>query len=235
MLDLLRESLGASWLLSLLAAYAGGVLASLTPCVYPLIPITASYVASQTENASSRRRAPALSAVYVLGLATTYALLGFTAAFTGSFFGAIATNPWTLLLVGVFISMFSLAMMDVFAVPIPRVFSAIGGKSSAARGLPGAFLLGLASGLVAGPCTAPVLAVLLAYVAAEGAPVFGFSVLFVFSFGMGTLLIVVGTFAGAAARLPKSGSWMVFMKKALGLAMLAAGEYFVFQAGVQWL
>lgn len=234
-MDLLRESLGASWLLSLLAAYAGGVLASLTPCVYPLIPITASYVASQTGKESSRLRVPALSAMYVFGLAITYALLGFTAAFTGSFFGAIATNPWTLLLVGVFISVFSLAMLDVFTVPMPRILAGSGERGSAARGLPGAFLLGLASGLVAGPCTAPVLAVLLAYVAAEGNPVFGFSVLFVFSFGMGTLLIVVGTFAGAAARLPRSGPWMVFMKKALGFAMLAAGEYFVFQAGVQWL
>lgn len=229
----MNGNIDASWPAAILFSYAGGVLASFTPCVYPLIPITASYVISRSGDVPSRMRALSLSLTYVMGLSITYASLGFFAALTGSFFGSIATNPWTFMLVGIFISMMALGMLEVVSVPAPGFMS--GGSAEAGSGLIGAFTLGLVSGFVAGPCTAPALAVLLTYVAKEGNPVFGAVLLFVFSFGMGSLLIVLGSFSGLAGRLPKSGAWMTKIKTALGILMLGMGDYFIFQAGRQWL
>jgi thiol:disulfide interchange protein DsbD len=229
----MNGNIDASWPTAILFSYAGGVLASFTPCVYPLIPITTSYVISRSGGVPSRSRAFFLSLAYVTGLSLTYAGLGFFAALTGSFFGSIATNPLTLLLVGLFISMMALGMLEVVSVPVPGFMS--GGSASAGSGLFGAFTLGLVSGFVAGPCTAPALAVLLTYVVREGNPVFGAVLLFVFSFGMGSLLIVLGSFSGLAGRLPKSGAWMTKIKTALGILMLGMGDYFIFQAGRQWL
>jgi thiol:disulfide interchange protein DsbD len=98
----------------------------------------------------------------------------------------------------------------------------------------GSFLIGAASGLVMGPCTAPVLAVLLGYVATRQDLFYATSLLFVFSVGMGTLLILLGTFAGLLANLPKSGSWMTKISRLFGWLMIAAGQYFLIQAGMLW-
>ena len=229
----MNGNVDASWPTAIFFSYAGGVLARFHPCVYPLIPITTSYVISRSGGGASRWGAFSLSLIYVTGLSITYAGLGFFAALTGSFFGSIATNPWTLLLVGIFISMMALGMLEIVSISVPGFIYK--GSASGGTGLIGAFTLGLVSGLVDGPCTAPALAVLLTYVAREGNPVFGAALLFVFSFGMGSLLIVLGSFSGLAGRLPKSGLWMAKIKTALGILMLGMGDYFIFQAGRQWL
>jgi thiol:disulfide interchange protein DsbD len=217
--------LTASVFLSLAAAFLGGVAASFTPCVYPMVPITARYVVSGNLG-GSKGRGFVLSLFYVTGISVTYASLGIFAALTGRLFGHINTNPLAYFIVANIIIILGLGMLDVFPIPV------IGAKDSAKKsGIVGAFLVGIASGFVAAPCTAPVLGVLLAYVASTQDVLLGASLLFVFAFGLGTLLILVGTFSGVLASLPKSGEWMVKIKKIMGIFMIGMGEYFLIKMG----
>jgi thiol:disulfide interchange protein DsbD len=225
--------LGASIPLALAAAFAGGVLASLTPCVYPMIPIVSTYVGSKTVGGEKTRlRSFSLSCAYVVGMALVYAALGMTAALTGRLFGEISTSPLAHFLVANVIVLLGLNILDV--VPLPRLPS-FNSSQRERKGIFGALLIGAASGLVASPCTAPVMGVLLTWVGTRQNVFLGGSLLFAFSLGMGSLLILVGTFSGVLATLPKSGKWMVGVKKTLGLIMLALGEYFLVRAGQLWL
>jgi cytochrome c-type biogenesis protein len=217
--------LKASVIMSFVAVFLGGVLTSFTPCVYPMIPITASYVGSNNLG-GSKLRGCVLSVFYVTGVAVTYACLGVFAAVTGRLFGEIGTNPYAYFIVANIIIILGLGMLDVF--PIPMIASKSSPKTG---GIFAVFLVGIASGFVAGPCTAPVLGVLLAYVASTQNILLGGGLLFVFAFGMGLLLILVGTFSGVMAALPKSGEWMVKIKKAFGIIMIGLGEYFLIKMG----
>jgi len=221
----LEVYLNASIFMSLAAAFTGGLLTSFTPCVYPMIPITAGYVSSNNLG-GSKLKGFWLSISYVLGVATTYASLGMIAAMTGNLFGQVSTNPWAYLIVANVIIFFGLGMLDVFQMPM--VGKAISVKK---KGGTGAFFMGIASGFLAAPCTAPVLGVLLAYVASTQNVIFGGSLLFVFALGMGLLLAIVGTFSGVMASLPKSGAWMGKIKKSLGIVMIFVGEYFLIKMG----
>lgn len=221
----LQLYLQTSVTMAFLAALLGGFLTSLTPCIYPMIPITVGHIGSSNIG-GSRTRAFLLSVVYVLGVAVTYAAMGVFAALSGRLFGEFNSSPWSYLFVGNVILLLGLSMLDVFTLPMfaPKP----GGRSG---GLLTTFGLGLSSGLVAGPCTAPVLGVLLAYVATTGNGLLGGALLFVFAFGMGLFLIVVGTSSGIMAAIPKSGNWMVNVKKGLGWLMVILAEYFLVQAG----
>lgn len=215
-------------LLALLTAFAAGILTSFTPCVYPLIPITIGIIGAKSS--TSRTKAFMLSLLYVLGLALVYASLGIFAALSGKFFGQISTNKWTYLVIGNFFLLFGLSMLDVFSLQITFLQNLnLGGKSS--KGWLSAFIFGGISALVAGPCTTPILGALLAYVATKQNIILGFFMLFLFALGMGFLLIIVGTFTGMLSALPKSGSWMVTVKKSFGFFMIALGEYFIIKAG----
>jgi len=223
--------LGGSPLVAIGAAFAGGVLAGLSPCVYPMIPIVSAYVGSRSAGEKTRASSFMLSLAYVVGMATVYSLLGMVAALTGRLFGQISTNPWALLVVANVLILFALNILEV--IPFPTWFS---GRpmEPAAGGAAGAFLLGAASGLVASPCTSPVLFGLLTFVATNRSVVYGASLLFAFSMGMGILLIAAGTFSGLASALPRPGRWMVGVKKVLGLLMLGLAEYFLIKAGQAW-
>jgi len=219
-------------LLAVGAAFAGGFLASLSPCVYPMIPIVSVYVGSRNAGEKSRAKSFQLSLGYVFGMATVYALLGMVAALTGSLFGQIASSPWALLVVANMLMLLSLNILEV--VPFPALpWSRY--REPAAGGVIGAFLVGAASGLVASPCISPVLLGLLTFVATKHSVLYGGSLLFVFSLGMGVLLVAAGTFSGLAARLPKPGPWMVGVKKFLGVLMLVLAEYYLIKAGQSWL
>lgn len=228
-LSQLDTYLQSSLLLSFTAAFLGGLLASMTPCVYPMIPITVGIVGNSNIG-GSRLRAFVLSLSYVTGIAITYAALGIFAAATGRFFGAINTNPWTLLIVANIILLLGLGMLEVFHLPsfAPQLSTRI-------KGIPGIFVVGLTSGLIAGPCTAPVLGVLLAYVATTRNMILGGSLLFVFAFGMGTILLAVGTFTGLMAAIPRSGEWMNRIKKLLAIFMIGLAEYFLIKAGMMFM
>jgi thiol:disulfide interchange protein DsbD len=219
--------LGHSFLLTYAAAYLAGVLVSFTPCVYPVVPITAAVIGAQ--GGVSAGRGLILSLSFVLGLAVTYTAIGMFAAQTGRLFGSIQASTLTQGALGFLFVLMGLAMLEVFhlslerLVPRPR-------EGAGRKGIVGSFAIGLTSGFLLGPCTAPVLAVILGVVAARQSVFFGGSLLFVFSFGVGTLLILVGTFTGILAGLPKSGAWMTGVKKISGVVLLAAGAYFLYSA-----
>ncbi len=225
----LEGYLSASPFLAYIAVFLGGVLTSFTPCVYPMIPITIAYIGGRS--GESRLKGLSLSIFYVLGMAATYSALGAFAAMTGKLFGAASTNPILYLVVANIFIFLGLSMLDVFTLPMPSFLtSRQPGKKSG--GYFGAFLVGLLAGTVAAPCTAPVLGVVLTFVAAKQNVIYGMTLLFVFSIGLGTLLIIVGTFAGLMSSMPKTGKWSVAIKKIFGYLMIAAGEYFLVQAGI---
>ncbi|MHC4591998.1 MAG: protein-disulfide reductase DsbD family protein [Planctomycetota bacterium] len=213
--------------LAVLVAFAGGVLASLTPCVYPVIPIIVGYVGSSREK--SRLRAFLLSLFYVIGMAITFAGLGAFAALSGRLFGQVQSSPVAHIIVGNIIILFGLSLLGVFTLPLPSFLAKR--KASGRRGLLGAASMGLASGFVTAPCTAAVLGVLLTYVATRQNVIFGMITLFSFAMGMGVLLILIGTSAGLLAALPKSGRWMERVEKVMGWGMLILGEYFLIRGG----
>ncbi|MFP4429279.1 MAG: cytochrome c biogenesis protein CcdA [Desulfovermiculus sp.] len=232
MLDLtssMQTALDSSLILAAGLSFMAGLMASLTPCVYPLIPVVVTYVSSNSVQDQSKWRAFTTSLAYVCGLAAVYAGLGMLAALTGSFFGSMATNPWTQFIVANIFILLGLNILEV--IPLPLL--SLGGNASTrpGKGLLGAFTVGAASGLVASPCTAPVLGILLAYAGSTQNVVTGGILLLLFSFGMGMILLAAGTFTGLLTSLPRPGNWMNWIKKGLGLAMIGLGEYFLIQAG----
>ena len=215
--------------LAYIIVFLGGVLTSFTPCVYPMIPITIAYIGGRSGD--SRMKGFSLSLFYVIGMALTYSALGAFAAMTGKLFGAASTNPILYLVVANIFIFLGLMMLDAFTLPIPS-FLASRQPSKRVGGYLGAILVGLLAGTVAAPCTAPVLGVVLTVVAAKQNILYGVTLLFVFSIGLGTLLIIVGTFAGLMSSMPKTGKWSVAIKKFFGWVMIATGEYFLVQAGI---
>jgi cytochrome c-type biogenesis protein len=237
----LQEYLSASSLLAYPAAFVAGVLISFTPCVYPVIPIQLGFVSGQTAATSGQERSRrlnfrgfTLSVLFVTGMAIVYALLGAFASLTGTLFGLWAASPWTYLVVSNVILVLALSMLDVFQLPTPQFLSNWNPRRKG-KGYGSALLIGAASGLVVGPCTAPALGAALTYVGTKGNVVFGTSILFVFAFGMGALMIALGTFGGALAAMPRSGQWMVRVKKAFGVIMIVIAEYLLLQAGQRFM
>lgn len=232
-LSLVPDLLAQRPLLALPLVFLGGVLTSLTPCIYPMIPITAAVVGGQsTGPGASRRRSVLLTAAYVTGLAAVYATLGLLAGLTGSLFGSVSTNPWLYFLLANLLLVFAVMLLDVVAVPVPRRLL---GKAASLDGggrVAGTFAVGAASGLVAAPCGAPVMASLLTWVGATGSALLGFAHLFVFSLGMCALLVVVGLAAGGAVRLPAPGPWMVRVKQAFAVVLVGVAEYYLVQMGL---
>jgi cytochrome c-type biogenesis protein len=228
----LSAYLQESVFLSFLAVYIGGVLISFTPCIYPVVPITVAFIGAR---GGSKGRSFFLSLIYVLGMAVTYTILGAVAALSGKLFGQIQSNPWTYFFIGNICIIMGLSMFDVFALSIrtPAFITRLQSKKRMG-GITGGFWVGAASGLVMGPCTAPVLAVILSYAATRQNVAFASGLMFVFACGMGTLLILVGTFAGLLAGIPKSGVWMVRISRLFGWILLGAGEYFLINAGMLW-
>ena len=219
--------------LAYVAVYLGGVLVSFTPCVYPVAPITIAFIGAH--GSGSKRKGFVLSIIYVLGMSITYTALGAIAALSGKVFGQLQTNPWTYMIMANICILMGLAMLDVYVLPwrTPQFIARMQPREKT-KGIISSFLIGMASGLVMGPCTAPVLAVLLGYVATQQNLFFAATLLFVFAFGLGTFLIILGTFAGLLANLPRSGPWMVRITHLFGWILIGAGEYFLIQSGVLW-
>jgi len=213
--------------------FAAGVATSLTPCIYPMIPITAGVLGGAGAATRSRRRTAALTAMYVLGLALVYATLGLVAGMTGTLFGTISSNPWAYFTFGNLLLLAALAMLDVIPLRAPQRVLAWAGRLGG-DSVGGAFLLGATSGLVAAPCGAPAFAAVLTWVASTRSAVWGFTYLFVFSLGMTALLVVVGLASGSLAALPRAGTWTLWIKRLGAIIMLAMAEYYFVKMGTTW-
>jgi cytochrome c-type biogenesis protein len=225
-------------LVALPLVFLGGVLTSLTPCIYPMIPITAAVVGGQTVGAVAgpgrRRMALVLSLAYAIGLAAVYATLGLIAGLTGSLFGSISSSPWAYFTMANLLVLAALAMFDVIPVRLPASWTQRAATAGTGGRVAGTFAMGAASGLVAAPCSAPVMIAVLGWVSTTQSAGLGFLYLFVFSLGMTTLLIVIGLSAGAVSALPRSGAWMVWVKRGFGLVMLGVAEYYLIKMGQVW-
>lgn len=228
--EAIQGALAGKSLLAYPLVFGAGLVTSLTPCVYPLIPVTVSILGAK--KAESRLKSFLLALSYVLGIAVTYAALGAFAALTGAMFGEVASNPWVNIAMAVVLAALSLNMLEVFHFRLPGLAGASAGQRKS--GFVSNFVLGLVFGLVASPCTAPVLGAILLWVGQTGSVVRGSSLLFVFALGMGAFLLAVGTFSSLATTLPKSGDWMVRIKIAMGTLLLAMAGWFCFQAGQLW-
>lgn len=223
--------------------FGAGVLTSLTPCIYPMIPITAAIVGGQSLDAGGgaatapapRWRPALLTLAYVIGLASVYAGLGLFAGMTGTLFGSISTNAWALLAMGNLLLLAALAMLDVIPVRLPASLVQRAATAGTGGRFAGALAMGAMSGLVAAPCSAPVMAAVLTWVSTTRSAGLGFLYLFTFSLGMCALLVAVGLSSGAVARLPRAGLWMVWIKRLFAALMLGAAQYYFVQAGTVWI
>jgi thiol:disulfide interchange protein DsbD len=210
-------------ILSLFIIFLGGLGLNLTPCIYPLIPITVGFFVAQ--GAGSPRWVFVLSLFYVLGMAITYSILGTIAALTGSLFGSALQNPLVLILIAFVLVGLSLSMFGIYEIRLPTFLTRIAGKSS--QGIFGALLMGLTVGILAAPCIGPFIIGLLSYVGQKGDPVLGFWTFFVLALGMGTPFVFLGILSGSLNRLPRSGEWMVWVKRIFGFVMLGMAVYFL--------
>jgi thiol:disulfide interchange protein DsbD len=208
---------GAAFLFALTA----GFLTSLTPCVYPMIPITVSIFGAKT--GVSRGRAFLLATCYVAGIATMFGALGTTFALLGKAFGTFLANPWVIVPLALLFAAMALSMFGAFELSLPQGLqqrlNRVGG-----RGLGGAFLMGLVGGIIAAPCTGPPLAGILAYVATTRDAVQGFGLMATYAAGIGVPFWAI---AGFSMSLPRSGRWMESVKSVLGIALLVASLYYL--------
>lgn len=206
---------------TVLFALTAGLLTALTPCVYPMIPITISIFGAKT--GVSRGRALGLATFYVAGIAFMFGMLGTVFALLGKAFGTFLANPWVIVPLAVFFVLMGLSMFGAFELALPmglqNRLSRVGG-----RGFGGAFLMGLVGGIIAAPCTGPPLAGILAYVATTRDAVYGFALLATYAVGIG---LPFWALAGFSMSLPRSGPWMESVKSVFGIALFTAALYYL--------
>lgn len=213
-----------SWLLRLAFVFLLGLLLSLTPCIYPMIPITVGIL--QAQGSKSLGRNFFLSSCYTLGLSTTFALMGLLAASSGSVFGHLLANPLFILCIVALLCYFAFSLFGFYNMYIPKVMRGKGSLSSTGSAL-SIFTFGLASGTFASPCVSPGLALVLAIVAALGSKLLGFLLLFVFGIGMSTPLLIIGTFSSSITMLPRAGMWMIEIQRIFGFLLLGMCFYYL--------
>ncbi|HEY4481409.1 MAG TPA: protein-disulfide reductase DsbD [Candidatus Brocadiaceae bacterium] len=217
---------------ALLLAFVAGIGLSFTPCVYPMIPITIAIIGGQS--AGTPLKGFLLSLVYVLGISIVYSVLGIVAASTGALFGSAMQSPYVIGFVAAVFIVLAFSMFGAYTLQTPTFLSEkLGPKSGA--GIAGVFFMGLVSGTVASPCVGPALVSLLVYIASTGSKVLGFWMLFTFAWGLGLLLIVIGTFSGSIKALPRSGVWMGIVERFFGLVLFGAALYYLRLIIPEWL
>ncbi|MBN2071022.1 MAG: thioredoxin fold domain-containing protein [Candidatus Krumholzibacteriota bacterium] len=205
--------------LAFILIFLGGLALNLTPCIYPLIPITISYFGGQAGGKASR--AFLLALIYVFGMSITYSILGMIAAMTGSLFGSALQNPVIVLFIAAVLIGLSTSMFGLWEFRLPMFLTRRTG--TARQGYWGALFMGLTVGIVAAPCIGPFVLGLLTYVGEMGRPVLGFFMFFTLAWGMGIPFIALGTASGS---LPASGNWMIWIKKVFAFILLIMAVYF---------
>lgn len=200
----------------LLLAFIIGLLLNLTPCVYPVIPITISYFGGRAQG--SRLGLSANVGAYWLGMACTYTALGAMAALSGGMLGQWLALPWVVAGLALVFLLLASSMFGLWEIRLP---ASLGRLASANRGgVLGAFLMGLTVGIMAAPCIGPVVLGLMAQVASVGRLSYGLAVFALLSLGLGLPLSVLAFFSGSLNRLPRSGEWMIWVRKLFGVVLV---------------
>jgi thiol:disulfide interchange protein DsbD len=214
-LDASRLLASGQFLLAAGVVFLGGLLTALTPCVYPLIPITMSVFGARKD--TGRGKSILLTSSYVVGMGVVFSALGVLAAKTGQAFGSMLGHPAVVIGLAVFLGLLASSMFGAFELQLPSALQSrlttVGGS-----GVAGAFLMGSVSGFLAAPCTGPVLTGLLAFVARSQSTALGAGLLFVYALGIGVPFFILGV---SAVKLPKGGVWMEWVKSVLGVMLVA--------------
>ena len=212
---------------TLLGIFAGGIALNLTPCVYPMIPITVSYFGGRaaSEDKQGKGRLVAHGICYLLGLSFTNSVLGVIAALTGSLMGAVLQHPAVLIAVAAVLVVFATSLFGLWELRLPSGLTQAAAKSYS--GYFGSLFMGLTLGVVAAPCIGPFVLGLLTWVAGMGSPWLGFIVFFTLSIGLGLPLFILALFSGQLQRLPRSGGWMLWVRKLMGWALVGMAAYFL--------
>ncbi|HSF24891.1 MAG TPA: cytochrome c biogenesis protein CcdA [Blastocatellia bacterium] len=226
------DKLATSGIVSvLIGVFFAGLLLNTTPCVYPIIPITIGFFVNQSANLEGKpkfTRTFSMASMYVLGMALTYSLLGVIAAKSGGLFGALLQNPIVLIVLAGTMVALSLSMFGVYEFKLPESLNRMATSSTqSTSGVLGAFVMGLTMGIVAAPCIGPFVLGLLVHVGTKGSAVYGFMLFFVLALGLGLPYLVLGTFSGALKTLPRSGMWMVTVRKVFGVVLIGMALYFL--------
>ena len=203
--------------------FLGGLALNLTPCVYPLIPITISYFGGQSDG--DKKSLVIRAIIYVLGMSVTYSILGVLASLTGSLLGSALQNPLVLIFVALVLLGLALSMFGLYEIRVPQSLAMLGGKNRS--GYIGTLFMGLTVGLIAAPCIGPFVLGLLTYVGELGDPILGFWMFFVLALGLGTPFLLLGIFSGVATRLPRSGAWMIWVRNIFGFVLIGMAIYFL--------
>lgn len=222
------EYIHASPWLALAAVFVGGVLTASNPCVLAMVPLMMSFVAGDQPERRAFARAMLLSLTFVAGLAVTFTALGMIAALAGRMYGEVS-SVWNWIVAVVSLVM-GLHLMGVLVVPIPSLGDRVAPK---VRGLLGALVLGLLFGVVSAPCAAPILVVLLTYLAGSGSSVaWGAVLLLTYALGHSVLILVAGTSMGAARALLESRQAtrvLGRLRQTAGAAIILVGAYFAYR------
>ena len=210
-------------IIGLLLVFLGGLALNLTPCVYPLIPITVGYFGGQSEGSTTKLFF--MGILFILGLAVTYSAIGVITSLTGAIFGALLQNPIVILIVVAIMLALSLSMFGVYEFKLPD--SLVNKAGGAKAGLYGAFFMGLTMGIVAAPCIGPFVLGLVTYVATKQDLFFGFLLFFVLAVGLGTPYLFLAIFSGKIKKLPRAGEWMDAVKHIFGFILVGMALYFL--------
>ena len=199
----------------LIFIFLGGLALNLTPCVYPLIPITVSYFGAQANN--SKSQSILMGVFYALGMSITYSALGVFAALTGSLLGTALQNPIVIIAIALILLALGTSMFGLFEIRVPQSLAMMGNKSRS--GYFGSLLMGLTVGFIAAPCIGPFVLSLLVYVGKLGSALTGFLLFFVLSLGLGLPYIFLAASSSSISKLPRSGEWMEGVKIIFGLIL----------------
>ncbi len=214
---------GWSLIWTMLGIFLGGMALNLTPCIYPIIPITVSYFGGRSGQGQGRLLVHGL--LYLTGLAVTNSALGVAAALTGGLMGSLLQNPWVLLTVAAILVLFAASLFGFWELRLPGSLTQAASRSYA--GYFGSLFMGLTLGVVAAPCLGPFVLGLLTWVASMGSPLLGFLVFFTLSLGLGLPLFFLALFSGSLEKLPRSGEWLLWVRKLMGWVLLAMAAYFI--------
>ncbi len=229
---LIRGQLEHTSVLLFVLVFAAGFLASLTPCVYPVIPIIMGYVGGRSHG--RKLKGFSLSLFFVLGLSLVYSLLGVIAAKTGSLIGISFQNPYVVIVIAAIFIVMGLSLAGLFSIPVPAWISS---KASAGHknDILGSLLVGGVSAIIAAPCVGPVLIALLSWISQSGNVFLGFWLTMTFSLGMSVIFLLAGTFSGVISTLPRGGGWMSAVKYFFAALLIAGGIYFLSNILSPWL
>jgi thiol:disulfide interchange protein DsbD len=214
---------GWAMIWTLLGIFAGGIALNLTPCVYPLIPITVSYFGGKTGPGQGRLYLHGAS--YIGGLAVTNSILGVSAAVTGGLMGAMLQSPVVLFIIAAILTFFATSLFGFWELRLPYWLTRAASRLHS--GYFGSLFMGITLGVVAAPCIGPFVLGLLTWVASRGNPWLGFFIFFTLSLGLGLPLFILAMFSGKLDKLPRSGEWMIWIRKLMGWVLVGMAAYFI--------